>query len=180
MKFHKLPHFTRDVTGQHYRRLPSDVSLPRISKRRRRLKFRLPSNGLLIICKFKLFPRVMALQNYQEFAFVFFDVHSPNALFPVTFHVPRRALGANRTFRAGRALGSRTAWLPDSSWWSRPSWWSGTPPVSWGTGRAMEKKSFPRWIFQRILKVNEKKIIYFSCLVSCNKELNFITSLQAD
>ena len=41
MKFHKLPHFTRDVTGQHYRRLPSDVSLPRISERRRRLKFRL-------------------------------------------------------------------------------------------------------------------------------------------
>ena len=39
MKFHKLPHFTRDVTGQHYRRLPSDVSLPRIgsfSKTRRR------------------------------------------------------------------------------------------------------------------------------------------------
>ena len=30
-----------DVTGQHYRRLPSDVSLPRISERRRRLKFRL-------------------------------------------------------------------------------------------------------------------------------------------
>ena len=41
VKFHKLPHFTRDVTGQHYRRLPSDVSLPRISERRRRLKFRL-------------------------------------------------------------------------------------------------------------------------------------------
>ena len=40
-EFHKLPHFTRDVTGQHYRRLPSDVSLPRISERRRRLKFRL-------------------------------------------------------------------------------------------------------------------------------------------
>ena len=41
MKFHKLPYFTRDVTGQHYRPLPSDVSLPRISERRRRLKFRL-------------------------------------------------------------------------------------------------------------------------------------------
>ena len=41
MKFHKLPHFTRDVTGQHYRPLPSDVSLPRLSERRRRLKFRL-------------------------------------------------------------------------------------------------------------------------------------------
>ena len=34
MKFHKLPHFTRDVTGQHYRPVPSDVSLPRISERR--------------------------------------------------------------------------------------------------------------------------------------------------
>ena len=44
MKFHKLPHFTRDVTGQHYRPLPSDVSLPRISERRRRLKFRLSSD----------------------------------------------------------------------------------------------------------------------------------------
>ena len=40
-KFHKLPHFTRDVTGQHYRPVPSDVSLPRLSERRRRLKFRL-------------------------------------------------------------------------------------------------------------------------------------------
>ena len=41
MKFHKLPHLTRDVTGQHYRPVPSDVSLPRLSERRRRLKFRL-------------------------------------------------------------------------------------------------------------------------------------------
>ena len=41
MKFHKLPHFTRDVTGQHYRPVLSDVSLPRLSERRRRLKFRL-------------------------------------------------------------------------------------------------------------------------------------------
>ena len=46
VKFHKLPHFTRDVTGQHYRRLPSDVSLPRISERRRRLKFRLMGKSL--------------------------------------------------------------------------------------------------------------------------------------
>ena len=30
-----------DVTGQHYRPVPSDVSLPRLSERRRRLKFRL-------------------------------------------------------------------------------------------------------------------------------------------
>ena len=30
-----------DVTGQHYRLVPSDVSLPRLSERRRRLKFRL-------------------------------------------------------------------------------------------------------------------------------------------
>ena len=29
-----------DVTGQHYRPVPSDVSLPRLSERRRRLKFR--------------------------------------------------------------------------------------------------------------------------------------------
>ena len=41
VKFHKLLHLTRDVTGQHYRPVPSDVSLPRLSKRRRRLKFRL-------------------------------------------------------------------------------------------------------------------------------------------
>ena len=41
MKFNKLLHLTRDVTGQHYRPLPSDVSLPRLSERRRRLKFRL-------------------------------------------------------------------------------------------------------------------------------------------
>ena len=41
---HKLPHFTRDVTGQHYRPVPSDVSLPRLSERRRRLKFRLTSS----------------------------------------------------------------------------------------------------------------------------------------
>ena len=41
MKFHKLPHLTRDVTGQHYRPVPSDVSLPRLSERGRRLKFRL-------------------------------------------------------------------------------------------------------------------------------------------
>ena len=32
-----------DVTGQHYRPVPSDVSLPRLSERRRRLKFRLIS-----------------------------------------------------------------------------------------------------------------------------------------
>ena len=49
MKFHKLPHFTRDVTGQHYRPVPSDVSLPRISERRRRLKFRLPSTFYCLI-----------------------------------------------------------------------------------------------------------------------------------
>ena len=30
-----------DVTGQHYRPVPSDVSLPRLSERRRWLKFRL-------------------------------------------------------------------------------------------------------------------------------------------
>ena len=41
MKFHKLPHLTRDVTGQHYRPVLSDVSLPRLSERRKRLKFRL-------------------------------------------------------------------------------------------------------------------------------------------
>ena len=41
VKFHKLPHFTHDVTGQHYRPVPSDISLPRLSERRRRLKFRL-------------------------------------------------------------------------------------------------------------------------------------------
>ena len=41
VKFHKLPHLTRDVTGQHYRPVPSDVSLPRLSERRRRLKFKL-------------------------------------------------------------------------------------------------------------------------------------------
>ena len=40
-EFHKLPHFTRDVTGRHYRPVLSDVSLPRLSERRRRLKFRL-------------------------------------------------------------------------------------------------------------------------------------------
>ena len=28
MKFHKLLQLTRDVTGQHYRPVPSDVSLP--------------------------------------------------------------------------------------------------------------------------------------------------------
>ena len=32
-----------NVTGQHYRPVPSDVSLPRLSERRRRLKFRLDS-----------------------------------------------------------------------------------------------------------------------------------------
>ena len=41
MKFHKLLQLTRDITGQHYRPVPSDVSLPRLSERRRRLKFRL-------------------------------------------------------------------------------------------------------------------------------------------
>ena len=41
MKFHKLLHLTRDVTGQHYRPVPSDVSLPSLRERRRRLKFRL-------------------------------------------------------------------------------------------------------------------------------------------
>ena len=40
-KFHKLLHLTRDVTGQHYRPVPSDVSLPSLRERRRRLKFRL-------------------------------------------------------------------------------------------------------------------------------------------
>ena len=33
-----------DVNGQHYRPVPSDVSLPRLSERRRRLRFRLPYN----------------------------------------------------------------------------------------------------------------------------------------
>ena len=28
VKFHKLPHFTPDVTGQHYHPVLSDVSLP--------------------------------------------------------------------------------------------------------------------------------------------------------
>ena len=37
----KLPHLTCDVTGQHYRPVPSDVSLPRLRKRKRQLKFRL-------------------------------------------------------------------------------------------------------------------------------------------
>ena len=41
VKFHKLPHLTSDVTGQHFRQVLSDVSLPRLSERRRRLKFRL-------------------------------------------------------------------------------------------------------------------------------------------
>ena len=41
LKFHKLSHFTRDVIRQHYRLVLSDVSLPRLSERRRRLKFRL-------------------------------------------------------------------------------------------------------------------------------------------
>ena len=41
VKFHKLLHLTCDVTGQHYRPVPSDVSLLRLSERRRRLKFRL-------------------------------------------------------------------------------------------------------------------------------------------
>ena len=41
MKFHKLPLLTRDVTGRHYRPVLSDVSLPRLSERRRGLKFRL-------------------------------------------------------------------------------------------------------------------------------------------
>ena len=41
VKFHKLPHLTRVVTGQHYPPVPSDVSPPRLSKRRRQLKFRL-------------------------------------------------------------------------------------------------------------------------------------------
>ena len=36
-----------DVTGQYYRPVPSDVSLPRLSKRRRRLKFRLYQSKLL-------------------------------------------------------------------------------------------------------------------------------------
>ena len=40
-EFHKLPLLTRDVTGRHYRPVLSDVSLPRLSERRRRLKFRL-------------------------------------------------------------------------------------------------------------------------------------------
>ena len=38
---HKLPHLTGGVTGQHYRPVLSDVSLPRLSERRSRLKFRL-------------------------------------------------------------------------------------------------------------------------------------------
>ena len=41
MKFHKLPHLTRDITGQHYRPVLSDVCLPRLRERRRQLKFRL-------------------------------------------------------------------------------------------------------------------------------------------
>ena len=37
-----------DVNGQHYRPVPSDVSLPRLSERRRRLKFRLHYDATLI------------------------------------------------------------------------------------------------------------------------------------
>ena len=48
MKFHKLLHLTRDVTGQHYLPVPSDVSLPRLIERRRRLKFRL---SLVTLCR---------------------------------------------------------------------------------------------------------------------------------
>ena len=48
MKFHKL-HLTHDVTGQHYRSVPSDVSLPRLSERRRRLKFRLGHDSVIDI-----------------------------------------------------------------------------------------------------------------------------------
>ena len=32
VKFHKLPHLTRNVTGQHYCPVLSDVSLPRLSE----------------------------------------------------------------------------------------------------------------------------------------------------
>ena len=46
VKVHKLPHLTRDVTGQHYHPVLSDVSLPRLSERRRRLKFRLELSAL--------------------------------------------------------------------------------------------------------------------------------------
>jgi len=42
MKSHELPHLTCDITGQHYRLVLSDVSLPRLCERRRGLKFRLP------------------------------------------------------------------------------------------------------------------------------------------
>ena len=41
MKFYKLPRLARDVTGLHYRPVLSDVFLPKLSERRRRLKFRL-------------------------------------------------------------------------------------------------------------------------------------------
>ena len=37
-----------DVTGQYYRPVPSDVSLPRLSERRRRLKFRLLQKGCIV------------------------------------------------------------------------------------------------------------------------------------
>ena len=50
VKFHKLPLLTRDVTGRHYRPVLSDVSLPRLSERRRRLKFRLNNQGSFWIC----------------------------------------------------------------------------------------------------------------------------------
>ena len=47
VKFYKLPHFTYDITGQHYRPVLSNISLPELLSKWRRqlLKFRSPRSG---------------------------------------------------------------------------------------------------------------------------------------
>ena len=61
---HKLPHLTHDVTGQHYRPVLSDVSLPRLSERRRRLKFRLDGHPYISLLILKFLNRCISVKTF--------------------------------------------------------------------------------------------------------------------